>query len=400
MEHSRDAPGPVTIDANNIVDFVGAPEGEYIFRFTTNTAVAPCTDESVEVTITVGSCSVETIDLGLEKTVDRTDDVIAGDEVVFTITLTNLGQTTFTGIVVDELIDPELGFQYVSHSASKGVYDVDAGVWELEEVVGDEAITLTITATVVGEGTFQNVATLVDSLPGDENPANNTASASVTVGSGPIVDLGLEKTVDRANALEGDQVVFTVTLTNLGPMPVADIRVNELIDPNIGFQYVSHTASAGTYDVVGGVWALEEVLGNGVHTLTITATVVRQGTFQNVVSLVDSLPVDENPDNNTARVSVSVGARSNDECGFMFNQISPNGDGTNDALYINCIDQYPNNSIQIFNRYGNEVFAARGYDNSWMGTGKNGDLPKGTYFYILDLGDGTGVKRGWIQIIR
>src|SRR5690606_21910144 len=104
---------------------------------------------------------------------------------------------------------------------------------------------------------------------------------------------------------------------------------------------------------------LEEVLAEAINTLTITAMVVRQGTFQNVVSLANSFPADENPANNTARVSVTVGPRSNDECGFLFNQISPNGDGINDALYINCIDQFPNNSIQIFDRYGNEVFVAR-----------------------------------------
>src|SRR5690606_6729009 len=213
-------------------------------------------------------------------------------------------------------------------------------------------------------------------------------------------DLGLEKTVDKTNALEGDQVVFTVILTNLGPIMVTNIRVNEFIDPNIGFQYISHSVSEGTYDVIGGVWELDEVLGDEVNTLTITASVVREGTFQNVVTLVDSFPEDEELANNTASVSVIVGPRSNDECGFMFNQISPNGDGTNDTLYINCIEQYLDNSIQIYDRYGNEVFVARRYDNSWMGTGKNGTLPKGTYFYILDLGDGTEVRKGWIQIIR
>ena len=77
-----------------------------------------------------------------------------------------------------------------------------------------------------------------------------------------------------------------------------------------------------------------------------------------------------------------------------------NGDGINDTVYINCIADYPNNTLHVYDRYGNEVFTASGYDNTWMGTGKNGDLPKGTYFYILDLGDGTEVRKGWIQIIR
>ncbi|MBT8204955.1 MAG: gliding motility-associated C-terminal domain-containing protein, partial [Eudoraea sp.] len=85
---------------------------------------------------------------------------------------------------------------------------------------------------------------------------------------------------------------------------------------------------------------------------------------------------------------------------FLFNQFSPNNDGINDLLTINCIEDYPQLSIEIYDRYGNQVFAASPYNNDWDGTGKNGQLPKGTYFYILDLGDDTEVRKGWIQIIR
>lgn len=227
----------------------------------------------------------------------------------------------------------------------------------------------------------------------------STVEVTITVAACGM-DLGLEKTVDKSNASEGEEVVFTITLTNNSPITATNIQINELIHPNLGFQYVSHSVSAGSYDEVRGVWNLDEVLGFGEHTLIITATVLRVGTFQNVAALMGSSPVDADAANNTARVSVTVGRRPMDDCGFLFNQISPNGDGINDTLYINCIEQYPNNFIQIYDRYGNEVFVARKYDNSWMGTGKNGNLPKGTYFYILDLGDGTEVRKGWIQIIR
>ena len=79
---------------------------------------------------------------------------------------------------------------------------------------------------------------------------------------------------------------------------------------------------------------------------------------------------------------------------------SPNGDGVNDALLLVDAPSFPNNRLQIYDRYGNEVFVANGYNNTWEGTGDNGNLPKGTYFYILDLGDGSEITRGWIQIIR
>ena len=87
---------------------------------------------------------------------------------------------------------------------------------------------------------------------------------------------------------------------------------------------------------------------------------------------------------------------------FFLTNFSPNGDGTNDFLVINCITEpdYANNTLEIFDRYGNQVFTARSYDNTWDGTRNNSDLPKGTYLYILDLGDGSDIRKGWIQIIR
>ena len=63
------------------------------------------------------------------------------------------------------------------------------------------------------------------------------------------------------------------------------------------------------------------------------------------------------------------------------NVFSPNGDGTNDALTFEGAQYYPNTSLQVFNRWGNEVFTSSNYKNTW----KPRDVPDGTYFYILKL---------------
>jgi gliding motility-associated-like protein len=77
----------------------------------------------------------------------------------------------------------------------------------------------------------------------------------------------------------------------------------------------------------------------------------------------------------------------------IFNSVSPNGDGNNDVFIIRGIENYPNNSVTIFNRYGVEVYQIEGYgqnDNFFNGysdgrsTVRRKDaLPEGTYFYIL-----------------
>lgn len=85
---------------------------------------------------------------------------------------------------------------------------------------------------------------------------------------------------------------------------------------------------------------------------------------------------------------------------------SPNGDGINDHFVIKGILHYPDNTITIFNRWGNEVYTASPYTNQWDGRMQKGlsvsgdELPVGTYFYILDPGDGSKVMRGYIYLTR
>lgn len=87
---------------------------------------------------------------------------------------------------------------------------------------------------------------------------------------------------------------------------------------------------------------------------------------------------------------------------FAPNVITPNGDGLNDGLKIPCIDELNLNSeLKIFNRWGDEVYASTAYKNDWTGTYDGKQLPAGTYFYLLRLGeDQTKCLQGYFQLIR
>jgi gliding motility-associated-like protein len=84
------------------------------------------------------------------------------------------------------------------------------------------------------------------------------------------------------------------------------------------------------------------------------------------------------------------------------NIITPNEDGINDAFIVPCLfgQQYPGNSLVIFNEWGNEVFAAKNYNNDWKGQYNGSPLPGGTYYYFLDLGDGNKPLNGFLIIQR
>ena len=74
--------------------------------------------------------------------------------------------------------------------------------------------------------------------------------------------------------------------------------------------------------------------------------------------------------------------------------ISPNGDGLNDFLELVA------KKVEIFNRYGKEVYSKTDYNNDWHGQFMGGgEMPDGTYYYVIELVSGEK-KTGWIYINR
>jgi len=97
--------------------------------------------------------------------------------------------------------------------------------------------------------------------------------------------------------------------------------------------------------------------------------------------------------------TVIIRVLPNDELIF-YNTFTPNNDGINDVFYIANLEQYPDNTLTIYNRYGQKIFFKRGYQNDWDGTINGEQIPTGTYFYVLDTGTEKGPYKGHVNIIR
>jgi gliding motility-associated-like protein len=87
--------------------------------------------------------------------------------------------------------------------------------------------------------------------------------------------------------------------------------------------------------------------------------------------------------------------------------LSPNGDDILDAWIIEGIERYPKNFVKIFNVWGDLVFEQQHYDNEinpWRGECNQGTtdqrIPDGTYYYILNPGDGSKVLKGFVMVKR
>jgi gliding motility-associated-like protein len=84
----------------------------------------------------------------------------------------------------------------------------------------------------------------------------------------------------------------------------------------------------------------------------------------------------------------------------VVNTFSPNRDGINETWEIENIENYPNATIEIFNRWGNPVFKSAGAYQPWDGTFKGSPLPLATYYYIIRLDKDEKPISGSVTIIR
>jgi gliding motility-associated-like protein len=86
---------------------------------------------------------------------------------------------------------------------------------------------------------------------------------------------------------------------------------------------------------------------------------------------------------------------------FIPNVFSPNGDGKNDQWVIRNIADYVGTRVQIYNRYGQQVFKNDNFIAPWDGIFNGEPLPVGTYFYILDLANSSKTRyKGSVTILR
>jgi len=67
------------------------------------------------------------------------------------------------------------------------------------------------------------------------------------------------------------------------------------------------------------------------------------------------------------------------------NGFSPNGDSRNDKWVIDNIQQFTENVVEVYNRWGELLFMKKAYNGEFDGKYNGKDLPVGTYYYIINL---------------
>ncbi|NVK07721.1 MAG: PKD domain-containing protein [Tenacibaculum sp.] len=119
-----------------------------------------------------------------------------------------------------------------------------------------------------------------------------------------------------------------------------------------------------------------------------------------VLNINDNCPRMSNPDQKDLDNN-GIGDVCDSSDLSVYNGFSPNGDGVNDIFVVEGLHNYPNNKLEIYNRWGNRVYHSYNYQNDWNGISKNQGkrLPAGVYFYMLTIEENSRNLKGWVYII-
>ncbi len=225
-------------------------------------------------------------DLSVNK-VAGTNTPNVGSNVTFTITVNNSGPSTATGVSVTDNLPS--GYTFVSATPSVGSWA--SPTWTVGDMAPGSSATLTLVATVLSGGAYNNSAT-VASATADPVAGNNTSLVTVT--PVPQADLEITKTISILNPKIGDEIKFTLTVTNKGPSNSTGVKVSDPLPS--GYTYKSFSGD-GSYVSGTGLWTIGNIAKDAVKSIEIIATVVLSANYSNVAT-VSAVENDPNPANN------------------------------------------------------------------------------------------------------
>ncbi len=268
------------------------PGNEFVSE---NTTVALPTDADLEITKT-GS----------------PDPVYALEDLTYVLTVTNNGPADATSVNVTDTLPP--GVTYKS-SVPTGNFNSANGTvsWNLGNLAAGANTTLTIIASAPGvSGDITNTA-VVSGAEQDPVPGNNEATATTKVDKPIIIwliDLAIEKTDSQDPVLTGDNLTYTLTVTNKGLIDTVGVTVTDNLPPEATYQ--THNTVTGTASHTSGnvTWNIGSLATGDSANLTITVTApTEEAVLRNVASVTgtadidggsDDIVIEINPFDNTA----------------------------------------------------------------------------------------------------
>jgi gliding motility-associated-like protein len=185
----------------------------------------------------------------------------------------------------------------------------------------------------------------------------------------------------------------TVQVMTITPRPDAGFFYNTSNGLNIGaiFNFVDTSFNANTY-----TWNFGD--GNSSEEQNPTYTYFENGNYVVTLFITGDYGCLD-----SAQTLISINTITDEIVQLIPNAISPNGDGKNDQWELDFLNLlYPEAQVEIYNRWGQQLFFSEGLYTAWDGNFMGEPVPDGTYYYIITLNDAaeTPPFKGALLVLR
>ena len=229
-----------------------------------------------------------------------------------------------------------------------------------------------------------------------------TGSGTGTYGASPQ-GLSINANTGEVNLATSKAGVYTITYTyqdgTITSSTTTNLTVNALpvvaITTDIPIGNSVALGDVATITATGGVsysWTGDDIQ-SGQNTNVIKVRPKQSNTYTVTVT---------NESGCTETMQITINTVGGISMGKIVpnNVITPNGDGKNDTWVVKNLDFFPKHTVTIYDRAGRRLYTAKNYKNDWDGSYNGQPLAEGAYVYVIDSGEGAGVLKGTINIIR
>ncbi|PKP39801.1 MAG: hypothetical protein CVT96_11560, partial [Bacteroidetes bacterium HGW-Bacteroidetes-13] len=337
----------------------------------------------------------------------------AGESITYFFTVSNTGSRTVFGITVtDPLVSVSGNPINLDPGESNGTEFSATYIITQDDINLGSVTNQALTIGRIDDGTSvddisDNPNDLTDNdLDGDGEPDDPTVTVLPQFPSITLTKTGVfaDENGDGFSQV-GETIRYTFTVANTGNVDLFDVSITDPIVSVSGG--ILPTLSVGSTDS-STFTAIYVLTQNDIDAGQVTNQATANALTIHAVSISDLSDDPTTPIENDPTVVQLLGDL------IIYNGISDNGDGSNDSFTIKGIERFPDNLVEIYNRWGVKVFDTKGYGSPGgkVFTGisdgrstlnKNEKLPEGTYFYVLKYKDGNNQNRekaGYLYINR
>ncbi len=234
------------------------------YNSSTSTATSP----------TVQTPVADAADLSITKT--ATGSVRVGEQVTYTIVVTNHGPSTASDVSVQDVLPAGLSRAATTTSGCAITEAaLDCAPFSL---TNGSSKSITIIGTAAADyGDLTNTAT-VSSRTFDPDTSDNTSAAAVTAVT-QVADVSVTKTAAKTSVRRVEANSYTITVSNAGPSTARALTVTDT--PGSGLVLGDATASTGSWNAATKVWSVGDLAPNTQATLTVAATYTSSGDIVN-----------------------------------------------------------------------------------------------------------------------